>query len=320
MPGNRVAQPAGDAEHRVGQELVVEQVPHPGQRPGRARRRGCSAWSGSPRCAGTSRTRSARSPQVSSSSRAITSDHRIGSSRASSRNAGTTRNVTAVSTPSAPRPTRAASNRPGGGCDRAAGRTQADTSTRPSARTSSRPATWAAMPPTSRPVPWVPVWIAPATVCTWMSPMLARREPARQQVGVEHPQRAAGLDGDQPGRRVHRPDAGQAAGRSSTPSVTATGVNECPVPVIRTVSPSAAALRTSSATSSAERGVAIRRGRADSLPAQFRQVSPPRRPGPARRSLRCIDLLNPFHPSISCSAQVGGRGEGERGAWRSWGR
>ena len=33
------------------------------------------------------------------------------------------------------------------------------------------------MPPRSRPVPWVPVWMAPATVCSWMSPMFCRASP-----------------------------------------------------------------------------------------------------------------------------------------------
>ena len=47
----------------------------------------------------------------------------------------------------------------------------------PSASTSSRPVTWAAMLARSRPVPWVPVWMAPATVCSWMSPMFARASP-----------------------------------------------------------------------------------------------------------------------------------------------
>jgi len=61
------------------------------------------------------------------------------------------------------------------------------------------------------------------------------------------------------------------SGLSSTPSVQAVGVNECPVPVILTGSPSAAALMTSSATSAAERGVRTRAGLAVTLPAQFRQ-------------------------------------------------
>ncbi len=65
------------------------------------------------------------------------------------------------------------------------------------------------------------------------------------------------------------------SGRSSTPSVTAAGVKECPAPVIRTVSPSAAARLTSSATSPADRGTATRRGRAVTLPAQLRQPSVP---------------------------------------------
>src|SRR5215475_11584485 len=59
------------------------------------------------------------------------------------------------------------------------------------------------------------------------------------------------------------------SGRSSTPSVTTAGVNECPVPVIRTVSPSAAALLISAAISSAEPGEEDRLGRAVTFPAQL---------------------------------------------------
>ncbi len=62
----------------------------------------------------------------------------------------------------------------------------------------------------------------------------------------------------------------RASGRSSTPSVAAVGVNEWPLPVIRMVSPSAAARLTSSATCSADAGEDTRRGRAVTLPAQLR--------------------------------------------------
>src|SRR5258708_25834175 len=60
-------------------------------------------------------------------------------------------------------------------------------------------------------------------------------------------------------------------GRSSTPSVAAAGVNECPVPVILTLSPSAAALATSLATSAVDVGAATREGAAVTLRAQFCQ-------------------------------------------------
>jgi len=61
------------------------------------------------------------------------------------------------------------------------------------------------------------------------------------------------------------------SGRSSTPSVQAVGVKECPLPVILTGNPSAAARQTSSATSAADRGARILAGLAVTFPAQFRQ-------------------------------------------------
>ncbi|CAM5250576.1 hypothetical protein SVIOM342S_03367 [Streptomyces violaceorubidus] len=45
--------------------------------------------------------------------------------------------------------------------------------------TSSRPRIWAAIEAESRPVPWVPVLVAPATVCSMMSPMLVSDRPSR---------------------------------------------------------------------------------------------------------------------------------------------
>ena len=63
------------------------------------------------------------------------------------------------------------------------------------------------------------------------------------------------------------------AGLSSTPSVLAAGVNECPVPVILTARPSAAARVTASATSAAVRGASTRAGVAVTFPAQLRQVA-----------------------------------------------
>ncbi len=167
---------------------------------------------------------------VSSSSLPMTSSHCIGSSRASSKNAGTTANVTAVSTPSAPRPTLAAANMSGFCC------AEHDAIV-PSASTISRPATCAAMPPVSRPVPCVPVWMAPATVWTWMSPMFASASPCRSSSSFS-------TRSGQPASAVTRPAEASTdrmpaipPGRSMMPSVTAAGVNEWPVPVIRTVRP-----------------------------------------------------------------------------------
>src|SRR6185437_4857364 len=70
---------------------------------------------------------------ISSGSLAITSDQRIGSSRACSKNAGSTRKVTAVSKPSAPSPTLAAANRSAGPCS------AEHVTMLPSASTNSRP-------------------------------------------------------------------------------------------------------------------------------------------------------------------------------------
>src|SRR5258708_9613646 len=62
------------------------------------------------------------------------------------------------------------------------------------------------------------------------------------------------------------------SGRSRTPWLTAVGVNEWPLPVIRSVRPSAAARLTSAATSAVEAGLACRRGLADTFPAQLRHA------------------------------------------------
>ena len=168
----------------------------------------------------------------------MTCDQLIGSSRASSRKAGTTRKVTAVTMPSAPRPTRAASNRftplPSANVSPPSGDSAEQVTIRPSASTSSRPAIWAAIPPTSRPVPWVPVWVAPDTVWTWMSPMLARERPRASSSALS-------TCSGQPASTVTVPAAGSTdrmavsrSGRSSTPSQTAAGVKEWPLPVMRT--------------------------------------------------------------------------------------
>ncbi len=159
---------------------------------------------------------------------------------------------------------------------------------RPSASTSSSPATWAAMPPTSRPVPCVPVWVAPATVCTWMSPMLASDSPRASNSALSTCR-------GQPASTVTVPAARSTdliaviwSGRSRTPSAIAVGVNEWPLPVIRIVWPSSAACATSAATSATEPGAAMRRGLTVTLPAQLRHP-----PAAAPRGLR-IDPLCSF--------------------------
>ena len=76
-------------------------------------------------------------------------------SRACSRNAGTHCNVTSVTMPSAPRPTRA--TRSSSGSVRSSRRT-----TSPVPVTSSMPTTVVARLPRPSPVPWVAVAMAPA--------------------------------------------------------------------------------------------------------------------------------------------------------------
>ena len=195
-----------------------------------------------------------------------TSDQLIGSSRAVSKKAGSVLKVTAVTIPSAPRPTRAASNR--SGC----GSSAEQVTTLPSASTSSSAAICAAMLPLALPVPCVPVCVAPATVCTWMSPMLVSDRPRACRA-------AFSVDSGQPASTVISPAAASMdrtavspAGLSITPSVLAAGVKECPLPVILIASPSAAAFVTSAATSAAEAGTRTLAGLAVTFPAQFRQV------------------------------------------------
>src|ERR1022692_4445608 len=143
------------------------------------------------------------------------------------------------------------------------------------------------MPPVDRPVPWVPVWIAPAAVCTSISPILASDRPCLSSAALS-------LASGQPASTVTRSAASSIglipvspSGRSSTPSVGTVGVNEWPLPVIRIAMPSAAARRTSSATSAADCGLRTRTGATVTLPAQFCQ-----RPAPGAATGRA-DLGRP---------------------------
>lgn len=96
----------------------------------------------------------------------------MGSSRARSRKTGSTAKVSEVITPSAPSPIRAAA-KSSGFCSREQLRRE------PSAVTSSSPVICAEREAEARPVPWVPVLVAPATVCSMMSPMLVSDRPSR---------------------------------------------------------------------------------------------------------------------------------------------
>ena len=76
-------------------------------------------------------------------------------------------------------------------------------------------------------------------------------------------------------------------GCSMMPSVTAAGVNEWPVPVIRTVRPCSPARRTMAATSSGDRGVTISLGSA--------QFNMGRVIGPALAGFAILAGMWPFH-------------------------
>lgn len=85
----------------------------------------------------------------------------------------------------------------------------------------------------------------------------------------------------------------RALGRSRTPSVSATPVNECPVPVMRTRRPARAASRTAPATSAAEAGVRTSAGVTDWLRAQLTKAS--------MLSIQCPAVnVNTTHERPSC--------------------
>jgi hypothetical protein len=94
-----------------------------------------------------------------------------------SRKTGSTAKVIAVTMPRAPRPIRAAAKISGFSFSE-------QVSTEPSAVTSSSPLIWAAIEPDSRPVPCVPVLVAPETVCSMMSPMLVSDSPSRASAAL----------------------------------------------------------------------------------------------------------------------------------------
>ncbi|MGY3679172.1 hypothetical protein ACVWXU_002795 [Streptomyces sp. TE33382] len=189
----------------------------------------------------------------------------IGSSRAVSRKTGSTAKVIAVITPRAPSPSRAAAN--------TSGFSSAEhRSTVPLAVTSSRPRICADMDAESRPVPWVPVEVAPATVCSMMSPMFVSDRPSRARAALS---RLSGVPASTVTVIAVRSTSRipvSSSGRISTPSVAAAAVNECPVPTGFTRRPSSRALRRASASSSTEAGDTARTGRAVTLPAQLRHV------------------------------------------------
>lgn len=122
-------------------------------------------------------------------------------------------------TPSAPSPTRATAKT--SGFSRSEQRR-----TVPSAVTSSRARICAAMDAESRPVPWVPVEVAPATVCSMMSPMLVSDRPSRARAALS---RLSGVPASTvtviASRSIPRMPVSR-SGRTSTPSVAAAAVKE----------------------------------------------------------------------------------------------
>src|SRR5215207_4133702 len=135
------------------------------------------------------------------SSRSSTSESRDrGFSMECRRNEGWHWSVNFVTTPSAPRPTRAHANTSG-----SSSREQRNTS--PSAVTSSSPVTNVARPPKRFPPPWVAVAVA----------QIGKREITRLQLVVELPERHATLDGDGARVTVHRDDPVEVAQSQHAP-------------------------------------------------------------------------------------------------------
>lgn len=143
----------------------------------------------------------------------------IGSSRAVSRKTGSTAKVIALITPSAPSPIRAAAKTSGFSSGE-------QRRTVPSAVTSSSARICADIDAESRPVPWVPVEVAPATVCSMMSPMLVSDSPSRASAALS---RFSGVPASTVTviavRSMSRMPVSR-SGRMSTPSVAAVAVNE----------------------------------------------------------------------------------------------
>lgn len=165
-------------------------------------------------------------------------------------------------TPSAPSPIRATAKISGFSVSE-------QVSTVPSAVTISRARICADMDAESRPVPWVPVEVAPATVCSMMSPMLVSESPSRASAVLS---RFSGVPASTvtviAARSMSRMPVSR-SGRISSPSVAAVAVNEWPVPTGFTFRPSSDALRSASASSSTEAGDTALAGRAVTFPAQL---------------------------------------------------
>src|SRR6516164_9726804 len=128
------------------------------------------------------------------------------------------------------------------------------------------------MPPSRAPVPCVPVEIAPEIVWASMSPRFGIARPsvssAALSARIVMPERTV----TSPVRVSAETTPVQPDRSSAAPDVAAAGVNECPLPSARTVSPAEAASLTAAAMASTVRGQYQRAGSAVTVPAQFRQV------------------------------------------------
>lgn len=119
-------------------------------------------------------------------------------------------------------------------------------SSRPSAVTSSSARICAEREAESRPVPWVPVLVAPETVCSMMSPMLVSERPSRARARLRSLRTVPAATVTVPAARSISRIPARAWGRIRTPSVAAAEVKEWPVPTAFTRRPSEAARRTAS--------------------------------------------------------------------------
>ena len=215
---------------------------------------------------------------TSSSKRSRASSQRIGASWAARVNIGSTRSVTEVRMPSAPRPIRARASTSGFSSASARSRV-------PSPVTISRPTTWALSEATRPPVPWVPVEMAPAMVCSAMSPMLCSDRPSFSRAVFSSCSGVPASTVMVIASRSTPTTPRRLSGRSSRPSVRAMSVKEWPVPGILTTSSWWRADSTASTTSPASCGVSSPLGCAVLSPDQLVHV-PMRgrlaRPGPGR--------------------------------------
>ena len=186
----------------------------------------------------------------------------IGRSCASSTKSGSTRNVNVVSTPSAPRPTRATWRTSGS-------RVSVAVTISPVPVTSVRPQTCADKDAATPPVPWVPVEMAPASVCSAMSPMLCRLSPSASSWRLSSlswvPASAVTVIASRSTARIPP----RRVGRSMVCSGAEIAVKLWPVPTILSVVPSDRARSTAATIAAVPTGSSTRVGCADSIPAQF---------------------------------------------------